>query len=72
MIRMVNRLNEEDFHGKTEITCFTCHRGQAIPSGLPVLGQRQSAAASAQGRPGAEALPSVGQVLDAYVIALGG
>jgi hypothetical protein len=72
MIRMVHRLNEEDFHGKTEITCFTCHRGQAIPSGLPVLGQRQSAAASAQGRPGTDALPSVGQVLDAYVKALGG
>jgi photosynthetic reaction center cytochrome c subunit len=72
MIRMVHRLNEEDFHSKTEITCFTCHRGQTIPSGLPVLGLRQAAAASAQARPRAEALPSVGQVLDAYVKALGG
>lgn len=57
MIQMVRRLNEEDFHAKTEITCFTCHRGHAIPSGLPALGQPRSASA-AQAKSGADTLPS--------------
>jgi len=72
MIQMVRRLNEEDFHARTEITCSTCHRSQAIPSGLPVLGKPQSAPGAAQAKPGADALLSVGEVLDRYVKALGG
>ena len=72
MIRMVRRLNEEDFHANAEITCVTCHRGQAIPSGLPALWPPGSGPAAAPAKPTADALPSVGQVLDRYVQELGG
>lgn len=72
MIRMLRRINEENFHAETEVTCFTCHRGQAIPSGIPALGAPQPATEPIQTKLAVDTLPSVDQVLDRYVRALGG
>jgi len=77
MIRMVRRINQENFHGENRVTCFTCHQGSTAPVSLAsVLLSRAprpaeesvKAAGNAQGEP----LPSVEQVLDHYVQALGG
>src|SRR5215470_4434795 len=32
MIRMTAAINKENFGGRAEITCFTCHRGNAHPA----------------------------------------
>ena len=74
MIRMVRKINEENFHGENMVSCFTCHQGGAKPVAMAsVLAARaprppEAAASSAV----ASSLPSVEQVLDRYVKALGG
>jgi photosynthetic reaction center cytochrome c subunit len=37
MIKMVLDLHKKPFTGATEISCYTCHRGQNNPQSLPVL-----------------------------------
>jgi hypothetical protein len=57
------------------VTCFTCHRGQTRPANSPTLPiaitQADPDAGPKKPAP-AEALPSVEQILDKYVAALGG
>jgi photosynthetic reaction center cytochrome c subunit len=70
MIRMVFELNKGTFNGDKAVSCFTCHRGKPKPVSVPVVGQNpwQSATAAKQEAP----LPSVDQILDKYIEALGG
>jgi hypothetical protein len=71
MIRMVFDLNKGNFDGRGAVTCVTCHRGQPKPVSVPSLGQnlwQQSNQAAKQESP----LPSVEQILDRYVQAVGG
>jgi photosynthetic reaction center cytochrome c subunit len=35
MILMVRALNKDNFGGRPEVTCYTCHRGTIDPSGIP-------------------------------------
>jgi hypothetical protein len=37
MIKMVMDINKNNFNGKTEVTCFTCHRGTQDPTVAPVI-----------------------------------
>jgi hypothetical protein len=70
MIQMVMDLNKGSFNGQGAVTCFTCHRGKPTPVSVPVVGQNLWAPAPS---PTPEApLPSVKQILDRYVQALGG
>ena len=75
MILMVRAINQQTFHGENVVNCFTCHQGSTAPvsmaSVLVVHSPRPAAAGAAGGAP-AEALPTVQQVLDHYVRALGG
>ena len=69
MIQMVRDLNKSSFNAQSAVSCFTCHRGKPTPVSVPAVGQNPWAPAS----PTAEApLPSVKEVLDRYVQALGG
>ena len=40
MLRMIHRINEQDFHvtdvSKVKVTCFTCHRGSTKPLTAPL------------------------------------
>jgi hypothetical protein len=76
MIRMVMDLNEKNFAGNSRVNCNTCHRGTRTPVNqiLPVRGTVQSMLG---GRPSfredrAPALPSVDEVLNKFIEALGG
>lgn len=31
MLRMVDTLNRDNFDGRAEVSCYTCHRGQTKP-----------------------------------------
>ena len=67
MMRMVMDINKNNFKGEQEVTCYTCHRGSAIPATtftFPVV--ENGLEAEAKG------LPSVDQILAKYVAALGG
>jgi hypothetical protein len=63
MMKMVLDLHKQKFPGATEISCFTCHRGQNQPVSLPALplpvpSPRPGSAGPGAGAPGAGATPS--------------
>ena len=70
MMKMVLDLNKGSFNGQGAVSCFTCHRGKPAPVSVPVVGQNLWAPSAAS--PSPEPLPSVQQILDRYVQALGG
>src|SRR5262249_3779444 len=37
MMRMVHEINEQAFGGRTVVTCFTCHQGEAKPKHVPAV-----------------------------------
>ena len=68
MIRMMVAINKNNFSGAQEVTCYTCHRGNAIPATtlvLPTVPKDVETDAQPQ-------LPSVDQIVAKYVQALGG
>ena len=66
----INKGNRDIFGTTGVITCYTCHRGQTKPAVMPMLPLAQMARGTAA-RPN-EALPTVDQVLEKYVQAIGG
>lgn len=86
MMRMVLNVSKGDYGiSRGQVTCYTCHRGQEHPQSLPTLPLAVSghepapgarpAPATANAAPGANAappaLPTVQQVFDKYVAAVG-
>jgi hypothetical protein len=68
MYTMMVEINRANFGGKQVVTCYTCHKGHAIPEDIPAMPAppiRESDASKA-------AFPSVDQILSKYVAALGG
>ena len=69
MIKMVFDINKGNFNGQGAVSCYTCHRGKPTPVSVPLVGQNLWAPSSPSPEP---PLPSVKQILDRYVQALGG
>ena len=78
MILMVDTFNKSNFGGKREVTCYSCHRGDARPKVTPSLAEQYSTPLpddpneieiSETPIPNA---PSADQLLDKYIQALGG
>jgi photosynthetic reaction center cytochrome c subunit len=73
MIRMVRDLNQRAFQGRDVVNCFTCHQGHATPASISeILPMVRPPATAPPGDRVDTSLPSVAQVLDHYVQALGG
>jgi hypothetical protein len=76
MILMTRRINQETFHGENRVTCFTCHQGGTSPVSMANVltssAPRPAAASSTYAASSGERLPTVQQILDHYVQALGG
>lgn len=72
MMAMTLALNKENFGGRNEVSCATCHQGKEHPSSLPPLGQNAWQPVNAQPATTKESLPTIDQVLDKYVQATGG
>jgi len=72
MIQMVNDINRTTFDGRNVVTCFTCHRGSTAP--VTVLPYNGEAKRSVSFTPVAEGsrVPTVDQIIDKSVTALGG
>ena len=70
MIQMVFDLNKGSFNNQGAVSCYTCHRGKPTPVSVPALGQNLWAPSSPSSTP--EAPPTVKQILDRYVQAIGG
>jgi hypothetical protein len=75
MIRMVFDLNKGggDLFRGSAVSCYTCHRGNPRPVSVPIIsrGERESGAQTPNAKADAP-LPTVEQVLEKYVQALGG
>jgi hypothetical protein len=73
MIRMVLAINRDNFEGRPQVTCNTCHRGQEHPLRTPPIEQgRFVDTTRSDSDPPREKLPEAAAVLDRYVAALGG
>ena len=74
MMKMMFALNKNDFAGNREVTCFSCHRSAAQPADVPAVGGETETRGTAN--PETEKLPAnlptVSQVLDSYIRAMGG
>ena len=68
MLQMVADINRTQFGGRNVVTCFTCHRGSTKPDTLlPYNGEEGRITRASQGP-----TPTVDQLIDKYVAALGG
>ena len=41
MMEMMLNINQENFEGHREVTCFTCHQGSAHPESIPAVGVQE-------------------------------
>ena len=78
MMEMMFAINADNFDGHREVTCYSCHRGNAHPQAIPAVmtedstpkaneGMGQSTTSGAK-----ETGPTAEQLVDKYVQALGG
>jgi photosynthetic reaction center cytochrome c subunit len=76
MVIMMNSINQANFGGKREVTCYTCHRGDRLPRVTPTIADVYNSTFNPiepdQMLPAASGQPSADQILDKYIQALGG
>ena len=74
MIQMTQAINKANFDGQTEVSCNTCHRGSTRPVSVPAFATAAPAntTPNAPGPRAAETRPSVDEVFNKYVQAVGG
>ena len=75
MMLMVNAINKDNFSGVRSVTCYTCHRGDLRPKILPNLAAQYADYKDDPNEPillPANTPPSVDQVFNKYMQALGG
>jgi len=75
MIQMMTSINQASFGGRMVVTCYTCHRGGARPKVTPSLAALYGATLvddMADVIPPAKSGPSVDQIFEKYLQAIGG
>jgi outer membrane lipoprotein-sorting protein len=76
MIAMQNMINKNAFRGRLQVTCNTCHHGVSHPVSVPPVLDSDASPQSGAGTMSTPAAggpqPSIDQILDKYVTALGG
>ncbi len=77
MMEMMFAINKENFEGHREVTCYSCHRGNAKPLAIPVVMAEESKEAmgapkKAEGEAKEAAGPDGSELIDKYVQAAGG
>jgi photosynthetic reaction center cytochrome c subunit len=77
MMAMTAAINTNSFRGQRQVTCYSCHRGSTRPVNMPPV-LESDAPATAAAAPGARLAipdgqaPTVDQILEKYVAAIGG
>ena len=78
MMRMMLAIDKNSFAGNREVTCYSCHRGSPKPEAVPVIGIEAPSGAHAQTAGDAAPeklplnLPTVDELIDHYIQAVGG
>lgn len=72
MIKMMRAINEQNFEGRTEVTCATCHHGLSDPMSVPPIPALGARSNEGEKDDSAKNLPPADELLDKYVKAIGG
>ena len=74
MMTMMLAIDKNNFDGRLEVTCYSCHRGASMPVSIPVIKDEEMAGPGTSGKKPAEntALPKPEELLDKYLAAVGG
>ena len=77
MMEMMFAINKDNFDGRREVTCYSCHRGNSDPVSTPlVMPEKPKPEMSEARKEGAEAKeakgPAADQLVDKYLKAVGG
>jgi hypothetical protein len=74
MMAMTLAINANSFRGQKQVTCYSCHRGSTRPVNMPPVLESDAPAAVAAATPGTPQapVPTVDQILEKYVTAVGG
>ena len=78
MVLMVRTINQANFGGQPEVTCYSCHRSSNRPKVVPNLAEQYGSPRDdpneieSHGAPLTRDAPTVDQILDRYVRAIGG
>jgi hypothetical protein len=80
MMEMMFAINQDNFDGRRNVTCYSCHRGDAKPLAIPVVmteepkttGEPHGVVAGGTEKESSAGSPSAEKLLDKYVQALGG
>jgi len=80
MMEMMFAINKDNFDGRRDVTCYSCHRGNAKPLAIPVVmteepkptGEPNEAVTGGREKGSSAGTPSAEQLLDKYVQAIGG
>jgi photosynthetic reaction center cytochrome c subunit len=81
MMEMVFAINKEDFEGRRDITCNSCHRGSARPIAIPAIiaepppdraGEGEQPPAAKEEQSEAVTKAAANAILDRYLMAVGG
>lgn len=76
MIKMMMTINQENFDGKREVTCYSCHRGATRPIAVPLIPEQSASATQTSAAPenstSGKTPPKFEDILDKYVQAAGG
>jgi photosynthetic reaction center cytochrome c subunit len=81
MMQMMFALNQNNFTGNRSVTCYSCHRGAAKPVAVPDVAGEMPAGGTKMGETAngeteklslPSSLPTVNEVIDHYISAMGG
>jgi photosynthetic reaction center cytochrome c subunit len=76
MVGMMFTINQDNFDGQREVTCYSCHRGSTNPVATPVVMTAESKPGMNEVRKSEEGTaptgPNADQLFDKYVKAMGG
>jgi len=73
MMEMMITINQENFEGHRDVTCYTCHQGSAKPVSIPVISAKERSPETMEGGSiNASGNPAPESLLDKYLAAVGG
>jgi photosynthetic reaction center cytochrome c subunit len=79
MMAMTAAINKNSFNGRQQVTCYSCHRGSLHPSAVPPVQDSDTpahpampAAPAASTTAGAAPAPTVDDIINKYLAAVGG
>jgi photosynthetic reaction center cytochrome c subunit len=74
MMRMMLSIDKNNFGGYREVTCYSCHRGSLKPEGVPMVAgeTHPKEQATSEAERLTVSLPTLDQVIERYIQALGG